>query len=130
MSVNLNADEKILYTANKHWFSLFWPIVLTIFTGGLLFPWVIYALLRFLWDEIIVTNKKVYIRTGVISKSVVTTPIEKVNNIHIHKGLIGRMLDYGTIVIQSGATLGASGYSYIQTPEELQQAIECKSVQG
>lgn len=124
MSVVLGSDEKIIYTAKKHWFSMFLPVILTLFTGGLLIPWAIYALLRFLWDEIIVTNKKVHIKTGVISKNVVTTPIDKINNININKGLFGRILNYGTVVIQSGATLGASGYSYIAVPEELQQIIE------
>lgn len=128
LSINLGADEKIIYIAQKHWFSLFWPTVWMILTGGMLIPWVIYVFLRFLWDEIIVTNKKVYIKTGVLSKSVVTTPIEKIHNINISKGIIGRMLDYGTVVVQSGASLGASGYSYIREPELLQQSIETKLI--
>lgn len=124
LSINLGADEKLIYIAKKHWFSLFWPVILTLLTSGLLLPWVIIVLLRFKWDEIIVTSKKVYIKTGIISRTVVTTPVEKINNIHITKSIMGRILNYGKVIIQSGATLGASGYSYIAAPEELQQQVE------
>jgi membrane protein YdbS with pleckstrin-like domain len=122
--INLGQDEKIIYTAKKHPWSIFLSFTATIASMLILLPWFVYDLLRFKLDRIIVTNKKVYIKTGVLFKSVVTTPIEKINNIHIIKGPIGTILGYGTIVIQSGATLGASGYSYIASPEELQQVIE------
>lgn len=124
LSINLGSDENLLYIAKKHWFTLFWPLVFTFISCGIFIPWAIIAFLRFLWDEIIITDQKVYIKTGVISKSTVTTPLDKINNIHINKGILGRILNYGTVIIQSGAMLGTSGYSCIKSPEEVQQYIE------
>ena len=122
--ISMAKDEQMILEIKKHWAYWAFPLLFTILTGGVLLPWFIYRLLRYFMDEIIVTNPKFYVSTGVIAKDVISTPITKINNVYYGVSFFGRILGYGTLYVQSGALLGGSGYSGITNPEQAYNAVE------
>lgn len=122
--INLDKDEQVVLRAKKHWGYLIVPLVATFFTGGILFPWFLCRLLRHLTDEIVVTDKKFYVSSGIISKEVFAVPLEDMNNISYEQGLLGRTLRYGTFHFHSVAIADISACSGISNPEMVKAVIE------
>jgi len=97
-------DEKIVYTGRVSLWSLAPLIILgllTIWIGiGLVF-WVI-AFIRYKTTELAFTNKRVIAKFGFISRHTVELNINKVESIQVKQGILGRIFNFGTLVI-SGA---------------------------
>ena len=97
-------DEKIVYTGRVSLWSLAPLIIiglLTIWIGiGLIF-WVI-AFIRYKTTELAFTNKRVIAKFGFISRHTVELNINKVESIQVKQGILGRIFNFGTLVI-SGA---------------------------
>lgn len=122
--ISLNEDEKILLRMKKHWGYLIMPLIVSGFTGGLLFPWFVYRLLRFLTDEMIITNQKFYVKIGIISKEIFEMPLEDMSNVAYEQGLFGRTLNYGTFHFRSVAIAGISACEGISNPEMAKAVLE------
>lgn len=52
--------------------------------------------------EILITNQRVYIAEGIISKRVIDVPFHKINSIETKIGILDRMISCGTILIYTG----------------------------
>ena len=107
----------------KHWGYLIVPLIVGIFTI-FLFPWFAYRLLRFLTDEMIITNQKFYVKIGIIRKEVFEMPLEEVSNVAYEQGLLGRTLNYGTFHFRSVAIAGISACEGISNPEMSKAVLE------
>lgn len=122
--INLGKNEQETLRVKKHWMFFFWPLFFTIFTSGLASPWLLYRVLRYFFDEIIITNKKFHISIGIISRNATSTPLPNINNVSYSQGVLGRILGYGTVYVQSAALLGMSSYSYIKEPAFVKASLE------
>ena len=98
-------DEKVVYTGN---ISL-WSLAPLIFLGffllflyglGLIF-WLV-AFVRYKTTELAVTNKRVIAKFGFISRQTIELNINKVESIQVNQGILGRIFNFGSLVI-SGA---------------------------
>lgn len=66
-------------------------------------------------DEFAITNKRVIIKTGLISRKTFEMNHSKIESVNVEQGVLGRLLGYGTIrVVGSGGTKEA--FSKIQNP--------------
>lgn len=134
-------EEFVLYEIKKHWMSLFWPVFLTplflmyfwvIFLNThSLFSWIvviamlaliIYPIIRYKTDQIVITTKSAHIKIGIINPAEVEIPLEKLNLIDVSQSSIGRVLDYGTATFCINAE--KYDYPYIKYPEDLQFIID------
>ena len=123
--ISLGTGEETVYILKKHWlYFLGIPLIVAILSGGFIFPWMLYRVARYYFDEIVVTNQKFHIRIGLINKAVASTPLKNINNVTFQQGLLGRIFNYGTINVHSAALLGVSSYSYICNPELTKATIE------
>jgi uncharacterized membrane protein YdbT with pleckstrin-like domain len=98
-------DEKIIYSGNVSLWSLAPLIILgflllAAFGLGLIF-WVI-AFVRYKTTELAFTNKRVIAKFGFISRHTIELNITKVESIQVNQGILGRIFNYGTLVV-SGA---------------------------
>lgn len=98
-------DEKIIYTGNVSLWSLAPFIVLGVLTlvfmgFGLIL--LAYAFIRYKTTELAFTNKRVIAKFGFISRKTIELNINKVESIQVDQGILGRIFNYGTLVI-SGA---------------------------
>ncbi len=98
-------DEKITYTGNISLWSLAPLIILgflllALYGLGLIF-WLV-AFVRYKTTELAVTNKRVIAKFGFISRQTIELNINKVESIQVNQGILGRIFNYGSLVI-SGA---------------------------
>jgi uncharacterized membrane protein YdbT with pleckstrin-like domain len=98
-------DEKVIYTGNISLWSLA-PLlalgVLLLFAWGLGVLFLLVAYIRYKTTELAFTNKRVIAKFGFISRQTVELNITKVESIQVNQGILGRIFDFGTLVI-SGA---------------------------
>ena len=102
----LGRDEKIVATAKITGWIYFGPALLTVFTLGLLCPVLLIPYIQRATTDLGVTNKRVIAKAGLISRRTVEQRIQKIESIRVSQGILGRMLDYGTIMVHGtgGAT--------------------------
>lgn len=123
----LGNGEYIICRIRKHWLNyllllcLFWTVIGT------------YYFIRLFFDEIILTNRQFYVRTGIIAREVISTPLRKINNVRFEQGIIARIFGFGALYVESAATLGVSSYGGIanvaKVKSMIDQAIEAKESQ-
>ncbi|MBP8278476.1 MAG: PH domain-containing protein [Propionivibrio sp.] len=101
----LTKDEVVQYEGRISLWSLTHLIVL----GVLLIPLygiglilLIMAFVRYKTTELAFTNKRVIAKFGFISRQTVELYIPKVESIQVHQGILGRIFNYGSLII-SGA---------------------------
>ena len=89
------------------------------------------AVLRFtlktiLWwiERIVITDKRVMLAQGIITHKVGMMPLSKVTDLTFQRTLDGRMLGYGTIVVESAGQIQAlNQINYGPRPEEIYEAL-------
>lgn len=118
---NLISGETILYQTGFHWIVLVVPLTIGVLFFGL--PGLIlladgsvrgggvimlliaaacigYALLKKKSVEMVVTNKRVLTKSGILSRRTLELLLTKVESIGVEEGLLGRMLGYGTVIVR------------------------------
>src|SRR5687768_15605242 len=115
---HLLTGEKITYQGGLHWFP-FLPayllggaFVLAAVAGVVIETWwltivgVAVAIPTFVWtyitkstSEFSITNKRVVIKVGFIKRRTLETMLSKVETIGVEQSLLGRVFDFGTIVV-------------------------------
>jgi len=145
----LGENEHILLRARKHWSVLFGNIVLEIVliialivAAIVLLPLVafpvaplgfilvlvpLFGMVRdcLVWynRQYIVTNRRVIQTSGVFSKDVVDSSLEKVNDVKLSQSFWGRLFDYGDIEILTASEVGANVFRSIGEPIKFKTAM-------
>jgi uncharacterized membrane protein YdbT with pleckstrin-like domain len=94
---NLIRDERVELETTYHWI-IFFSIraLLTLFIAPLIDRYS---------DEFAITNKRVIIKTGLISRKTFEMNLSKIESVNVDQGILGRILGYGTIgIVGSGGT--------------------------
>lgn len=142
----LNADESV-ENALKLSFAPFYigfAFVALFVVAGLIFKqtqhsWVMYLMMLFaflvlvytliqleyiLSTKVYITNKRVILRTGVLSTKHSDIPREKISAITIQQSLVGKMLDYSDVIIESSANITVNRAKYIKNPFEFKRNFD------
>jgi len=152
----LGANEKILYTERHHWvFFVAEMVKWILFAAAVLalvillrvwwLPnagWVWWLLLVFIvpavriaWGFLswrmnvyVLTNRRVIESTGVLSKRVADSSLEKLTDIVLKQSIVGRALNYGDIIVLTAAAgAGISNLKQIRRPMEFKtQMLDAK----
>ena len=146
----LGKNEHIIFVTRQHWLillgqilaksvlalglviliTLIWRIWLPHALVPLAYLLLILPLLGLLRNVIIWTSRQ-YIVTdwrviqisGVFSKEVTDSSLEKVNDVKLDQSLRGRLLDYGDIEILTASELGVNRFTYVSQPIHLKTAM-------
>ncbi len=124
---NLQAGEEIKYVAKLHFFLFVQPLVLLLLHYGgmfLLFIGVVSLVQRLLikiGSAYAVTNKRVVLKTGVISRKAVDLVLAKCEGLHIKQSVLGRIFGFGTITVTTGGV--TSSYPFIADPLAFRREI-------
>jgi uncharacterized membrane protein YdbT with pleckstrin-like domain len=129
----LTSDERVVLHLHPHWKALIGPVVVLILAvaavavGAVFLPsswgpvglYVIgaVALIVFFWLTVwpwlkwrtthyVFTNERVILREGVFSRDGRDIPLGRVNDVSFSHSLVGRMLGYGTLTIESAGERG------------------------
>ena len=122
----INNNEKVIIEVKHSYWMFFWPVVLCLLLFALILPvlWLIYRIILFFTDECVITSQKFNIRTGILSKQEMSTPLDKINSVYFQQSFIGRIFNYGDIVIQSAASYGGISYTYVANPNQIKAALD------
>lgn len=138
MRTTLKKDEKLLGIFKLHWLYFIFPIIYAtiFFIAFFLFNktwllsfvtlfiiWFFYKLLKYLTSSFIVTDNRVIGEYGILSSNFDETPLNKINNVTYSKPILGQIFNYGKVIIQSGATKGESGITFVANPKALRDMI-------
>ncbi|HUF00074.1 MAG TPA: PH domain-containing protein [Anaerolineales bacterium] len=143
----LGKNERILLKTRQHWFILFSSIALEILLIVLLIGAVIVLSLAnalaaigfvlvlvplagmvrdlLIWynRQYIVTNRRIIQISGIFSKDVVDSSLEKVNDVKMSQSFFGRLFDYGDIEILTASETGADVFRRIGEPVKFKTAM-------
>ena len=99
---NLMQGEQVVYEGRVS----LWHLAPRIVVGILLTPLfglgllvLLSVLIRYKSTELAVTNKRVVAKFGFIRRSTVEIGVRKIESIQVHQGILGRMFDFGSIVM-------------------------------
>jgi uncharacterized membrane protein YdbT with pleckstrin-like domain len=141
--------ERRVIRVRLHWAVLTWDIFETIallavavMVSYLLPPslWLVqnilwyaalFVLLRFTYivlnwwvERIVVTDKRMMMTTGIITTKVLMMPIGKVTDLTYERPFIGRILGYGTMIVESAGQIQAlNRLEYLPKAEQVYDAI-------
>jgi uncharacterized membrane protein YdbT with pleckstrin-like domain len=142
---NLLKKEKLVYFSHMHWVIFVFPVIMLVTTiifsafAPLLFPGFLpfykirlaslvilicllttifsgfAAFVRYATSEYGITNRRLVIKTGWLSRDTVDLSINRIEAIYVDQSILGRILNYGTIrIIGTGGT--QDPFFYIPRP--------------
>ncbi len=88
---NLTKDEQVIYETKLHWI-IFVSLkaILTLFIAPLIAQ---------ATSEFAITNKRLMIKVGLISRTTLEMNLSKIETVNVNQSILGRMLGYGTVVV-------------------------------
>ena len=103
---SLIEGERVLHRARVSWWSQFGLILLGVLllvvVIGLFF--LVAAWIKVRSTEIAITNRRVIAKFGFIQRETVEINLDKVEALRVDQGVMGRMLNFGTIFISGAGT--------------------------
>ena len=94
---HLARDENVEYETDYHWI-IFISLraLFTLFISPLIDIWT---------SEFAITNKRVIIKTGLISRKTIEMNLQKIESVNVDQSILGRILGYGDLhLIGTGGT--------------------------
>ena len=143
----LQPGEVVRHTATTHWI-VYWPGATCVIAAGAVLIWArfmpqsmliwlqalagllavvaVFLLIRewFGWwtTEVAVTNLRVIYKTGLIQRKTNEMNMDKVESVQVDQSILGRILDYGTVII-TGTGVGLETLTGVAQPIELRNSI-------
>ena len=148
----LAPDEKIQFETRPHWRGLFVPAIVLLATvfvmtwvmswivsnisgweflrwiviaGGVLVLvlWAIVPFLRWLTTDYVFTDRRIIVRSGIITRQGKDMPLAKINNVSFFVPMMGRILNYGGLVIQSAGENDGLTIRDVPDVEDIQRDV-------
>jgi uncharacterized membrane protein YdbT with pleckstrin-like domain len=151
---NLNPDETVALDMHPHWWYFAGPavsLVVVIILGGILAwganisgtggdvlkvlviallviaaLWLVVRYLKWITTYFVITSHRLIFRTGVLAKSGIEIPLERINNVNFHQSILERLIGAGDLLIESGGEDGQSRYTDIRHPDRVQRLIHAQ----
>ena len=101
---NLTKNEKVVLKAKKSFIAVFPHFI------------------SFLTSELAITNKRVIGKIGLIRTHSITSSLNKIQNVTVSSGLMGKIFKYGTVKIETAGSEPVKFYG-IKKPEEFKKAV-------
>jgi uncharacterized membrane protein YdbT with pleckstrin-like domain len=123
---SLSDGEKIEGLFKLHWFAwvplALWIIVIP-FTFGITLIFALYEFLRLRFLEQGVTNKRIILKKGIISRKTEEMKIKSIETVEIDQGVFGRIFGFGTVKI-TGRGISDVMFKGIDNPMSVKRQIE------
>ncbi|WP_353387658.1 PH domain-containing protein [Halopseudomonas sabulinigri] len=123
---SLSSGETIHKVFQLHWFAkvpMYCWIVLGIPTLGITWLIAIYEYFRLRSIEQGVTNKRVILKTGIISRNTEEMKLTSIETVEIEQSVWGRMFGYGTVKL-TGRGISDVTFKNIDDPMAVKREIE------
>jgi uncharacterized membrane protein YdbT with pleckstrin-like domain len=146
----LNDGEEVALDIHPHWWFFAKSAAATLFTS-VLFLWSAVALGDATWEKslkwlfgataivsllwlavrwlawrtthFVITSDRLIARKGIVAKSGIEIPLERVNNVSFNQSIFERVIKAGDLLIESGGEDGQQRFTDILRPDEVQNLI-------
>jgi uncharacterized membrane protein YdbT with pleckstrin-like domain len=88
--------------------------------------WLVIRYAKWATTNFVITSDRVIFRSGVVAKSGIEIPLERVNNVLFHQSVFERILGAGDLLIESGGEDGQQRFSDVRRPERVQNLIHAQ----
>lgn len=86
----------------------------------LVLVWFVWKVAEWSVDYFVITSARLLLTTGLITRQVNMMPLGKVTDMRFERSLVGRLIGYGTFVMESaGQDQALSRINYVPYPEQL-----------
>lgn len=131
---NLSPNEVVLHEGKLHWWiyvrgAVILALAFFVFRGlipslfylliGIGIASLVFAYLQQTSSEFVITNKRVILKTGIISRKFADLPLTRADGLAVSESLFGRILGFGALVVGNASTG--------QTFSPLQDAMKFRS---
>ena len=126
---SLSSGEVIHKVFQLHWFAkvpMYCWLVLGLVTFGLTWLLALYEYFRLRSIEQGVTNKRVILKTGIISRHTEEMKLSSIETVEIEQSIWGRMFGYGTVKL-TGRGISDVKFRNIDDPMQVKRDIESVS---
>jgi uncharacterized membrane protein YdbT with pleckstrin-like domain len=112
---HLIRDESVILETNYHWITFIsWLGLFTLLIGPAIIRWS---------SEFVITNKRIIIKTGIISRKTFEMNLSKIESVNVDQSFMGRILGYGSMsIIGTGGT--RESFHNILKPIEFRKAFQ------
>ena len=118
---SLSSGEEIRALFKQHWVAklpmLLWMVLLVTI------PLAIWEWLKLRFTEMGVTNKRVILKTGIVSRHSEEMKISSIETVEIEQGILGRLLGFGTVKV-TGKGISDLVFTRINDPMDVKRRIE------
>jgi len=126
---SLSRDESVQELFTLHWFAwmpvIIWA-VLGLLTMGLTWIIAIYQGLSLKYLEQGLTNKRVILKKGIISRRTDEMKLKSIETVEIDQGIFGRIFGFGTVRV-TGRGTSSLDFKNIDDPMRVKREIESVS---
>jgi uncharacterized membrane protein YdbT with pleckstrin-like domain len=117
----LMPGETVIYRTKMHWAIFIMPVIASCFIIGI--PWLIRAIIQYLTSEFGLTNRRVIMKQGWISRLSVELLLPKIESFVVDQSVMGRILGFGNIDVRG--TGGIQNIFYgIAKPLEFNRKVQ------
>ena len=123
---SLSNGEEVRDLFRLHWFAKIWMIlwiILAIPTLGITLLFALWEWLKLRSIEQGVTNKRVILKRGIISRKTEEMKITSIETVEIIQGVMGRIFGYGDVKV-TGRGLSDLLFKKINDPMDVKRKIE------
>jgi uncharacterized membrane protein YdbT with pleckstrin-like domain len=137
VSDSLQANEQVVAKGKIHWIIFVLPAVLLLLgvlfyssestqLVGIIFLvlglfYAVKRLIIFLTQEFAATNQRLIGKSGVIARDSLDIRLKKVESIKLKQGIVGRMFNFGTLVVNGAGS--SSAFTYLSQIKEFRKQI-------
>ncbi len=93
-------------------YKFYWVLLLCLIPAA----WLSWAMLDRLKREFIITDRRIVKHEGIIAVSSFDAPLDKINNVFHEQTVLGRLLKYGTVGLETASEQGTTIFNYIPDP--------------
>ncbi len=83
----------------------------------------IYEFIQWRTTKFAITDQRVAYQTGVIRRSGVSIPLNRINNVNFDQSIVARLLNNGVVTIESAGETGDSIFENIPKPQDVRTII-------
>ena len=88
--------------------------------------WLVIRYSKWLTTHFVITNLRIIFRSGLVTKRGIEIPLDRVNTVHFHQGILERIVGAGDLLIESGGESGQQRFTDIRQPDRVQRVIHAE----
>ncbi len=88
--------------------------------------WLLMRYLKWITTNFVITNDRIIFRQGVVGKSGIEIPLDRVNNVNFNQSAFERLLGAGDLLIESGGEDGQQRFTDVRKPQRVQNLVHAQ----